>query len=196
MMNKIQAPIDKNYCKVWMNKEYMKSKFAAALAVKLKERGMKAIELAEKTKSSRANISRLLNDTPHPITGALPKPNEETVEKISKALDWDIDEARLAAGYAPTKTSGIPEQISRHDFSQFDEKDLESISDFIKFKLLDKQVKPPKPKITAEEAIEFLRSQGGITEYDISGGGIAKTDIGKQGDKGEQGQKKHNLGGQ
>lgn len=78
----------------------MPSKFAKALAEKLKEKGLKPIDLEKKSVATRQNLSRLLNDTPHPVSGALPKAREKTVEKIAKFLDWDINEARTAAGYA------------------------------------------------------------------------------------------------
>jgi transcriptional regulator with XRE-family HTH domain len=107
MIDKIQAQINKKDCKVWINNP-MASNFSKAFAKKLAEKGITASELARRAKTTRANVSRLLNDTPHPISGALPKPTVETVEKIAKALDWDINEARLAAGFAPTETADSP----------------------------------------------------------------------------------------
>lgn len=89
-------------------KEYLRSK--------LDERGMTAAELARRSGVTKQNIGRILNDTPHPISGALPKVSVETIDKLAKALDVPLDEARLAAGYAPqtvaTRPTTIPELVA------------------------------------------------------------------------------------
>lgn len=78
--------------------------FGEALKAQMQTRGVKAADLARKAGITKQGIGRLINNVPHPLSGAPPKPELETVEKIALALDWDINEARLAAGFAPTTT--------------------------------------------------------------------------------------------
>lgn len=75
--------------------------FRERLVEKLKEKDWKPAELARRSGVSKQNIGRIINNTPHSITGALPKTAPETIEKIANALSWDLDEALLAGGYAP-----------------------------------------------------------------------------------------------
>jgi transcriptional regulator with XRE-family HTH domain len=75
--------------------------FRERLIEKLKEKNLKPAELARRSGVSKQNIGRIINNTPHSITGALPKTAPETIEKIARALEWDLDEALLAGGYAP-----------------------------------------------------------------------------------------------
>lgn len=75
--------------------------FRERLVEKIKEKNWKPAELARRSGVSKQNIGRIINNTPHSITGALPKTAPETIEKIARALDWDLDEALLAGGYAP-----------------------------------------------------------------------------------------------
>jgi transcriptional regulator with XRE-family HTH domain len=77
--------------------------FGEWLREQLEKQGMKAADLARRSGVTKQNIGRILNNTPHSVTGALPKVEESTVEKLARALDADIDEARLAAGYAPSR---------------------------------------------------------------------------------------------
>lgn len=63
---------------------------------------MKPAQLARLSGVSKQNIGRIINNTPHSITGALPKTEPETIKKLAKALDWDLDEALLSGGYAPS----------------------------------------------------------------------------------------------
>ena len=76
--------------------------FGERLREKLDAAGMKPAELARRSGVTKQNIGRLLNNTPHSITGALPKPERDTVEKLARALDWEINDALLSAGYAPS----------------------------------------------------------------------------------------------
>lgn len=75
--------------------------FVAALKRKMDETGIKAAELARRTGLRKQNISRILTQTPHPITGAPAKTSKEVVLKLARALDWDADEALQLAGFAP-----------------------------------------------------------------------------------------------
>lgn len=78
----------------------MEKTFGERLQEKLDEAGIKAAELSRLSGVTKQNIGRILNNTPHSITGALPKPEPETVEKLAKALNWDLNDALPAAGYA------------------------------------------------------------------------------------------------
>lgn len=79
--------------------------FGEKLQEKLDEAGIKAAELARRSGVTKQNIGRLLNNTPHSITGALPKAEKPTVEKLAKALNWNLDDALIAAGYAPENSA-------------------------------------------------------------------------------------------
>ena len=81
----------------------MTKTFGEQLREQLQARNMRAAELARRSGVTKQGIGRLINNTPHGITGALPQPERETVEKIARALDWDLSEALLAAGYAPSE---------------------------------------------------------------------------------------------
>lgn len=81
----------------------MSESFGDRLREQLDAKGMRPAELARRSGLTKQGIGRLLNKIPHAITGAPPKPALETVDKIARALDWDINEARLAAGYAPAR---------------------------------------------------------------------------------------------
>lgn len=83
-----------------VHSRWTKMTFGEEIKKRLAEKGMRPAELARRAQTTRQNISRLINGTPHPITGALPKAELETVERIAKALDWDLPDARNAAGYA------------------------------------------------------------------------------------------------
>lgn len=75
--------------------------FGGELKIKLEAAGMRASELSRRSGVTKQNIGRLLNNTPHTVSGALPRTSEDTVVKLARALDWDINEALLAAGHAP-----------------------------------------------------------------------------------------------
>lgn len=76
--------------------------FGQLLRQKLVEKGLTAAELSRRSGVTKQNIGRILNNTPHSITGALPKVEPDTVIKLAKPLAWDLDEALHAAGHAPT----------------------------------------------------------------------------------------------
>ena len=85
----------------------MSQTFGQALQAKLAEKGVRKAELARRAGITKQNVGRIVNNTPHYVTGALPKVEVETVKKIAKALDWDVDEALNAAGFAPTQSHTI-----------------------------------------------------------------------------------------
>lgn len=56
-------------------------------------------------------VSTLERDQPHSTTGKEVKPTREKVLALAKAVGGDIDEALLAAGYAPKTITRRPETI-------------------------------------------------------------------------------------
>ncbi len=83
----------------------MAPKFSDYLREALAKANIKPAELARRSGVTKQNIGRLLHDTRHPESNALPQTTIETVEKLAKELNLDLDEARLAAGFAPTNIS-------------------------------------------------------------------------------------------
>lgn len=75
----------------------MSNSFAQRLKEKMDEAGLKAAELSRRAGVTKQNIGRLLNQTPHPITGALPTTTEDTVKKLAKHLNWNENEALALA---------------------------------------------------------------------------------------------------
>lgn len=103
MFIKSQSPIVlKNTPNVTQgNLHYCFMSFGDYLAGKMRDLGVRAADLAKRAGTSKQNIGRIVNNTPHPLTGAPPKVSVEMVDRLSKALGINGDEARLAAGYAP-----------------------------------------------------------------------------------------------
>jgi transcriptional regulator with XRE-family HTH domain len=57
--------------------------------------------LARKAGISKQYLSVLERAPKHPLTGKAVQPKVEIVDRIAKALGVSVDEARIAAGYAP-----------------------------------------------------------------------------------------------
>jgi|SRR5690606_4835298 len=76
-------------------------------------------DLAKKVGRSKQYISVLEREEPHALTGKPVKPSEDVVEALAAALGTDLDEARLAAGYAPLKE--VPAIF--HEFEDLSEAD-------------------------------------------------------------------------
>jgi len=88
-------------------KPCLNMKFGDLLRTKRKEHGLTQSQLAEKAAVRGVNvtngyISTLERDYDAHGTGKTTMPSIEIVEAIAHVLDWNIDEARLAAGYAPS----------------------------------------------------------------------------------------------
>jgi transcriptional regulator with XRE-family HTH domain len=79
---------------------FTKMSFKDWLRAQLDARQMRAADLSRRSGVTPQNLSRILTDKPHPITGALPKVTIETVDRIAKALGAPLGEARHAAGFA------------------------------------------------------------------------------------------------
>lgn len=62
-------------------------------------------EVAKRAGISTSYVSTLERNAGHPITEAEPQPKLEVVDSIARAVGVEIDEARLAAGYAPQSTA-------------------------------------------------------------------------------------------
>ncbi len=106
--------ITESFVKYRLIRGIMKT-FGEALREQLNAKQMTAAELSRRSGVTKQNIGRLLNNTPHPITGALPKVEQVTVEKLARPLGWNISEALNAAGYASEpqqRPRSIPELIA------------------------------------------------------------------------------------
>lgn len=81
----------------------MPKTFGQQLKEKMDAAGLKPAQLSRLSGVTKQNIGRLINETPHPITGAPPTTTEETVRKIAavKELNWKLEDALLAARIAP-----------------------------------------------------------------------------------------------
>lgn len=82
----------------------MVATFGDWLRIKINDAGLNVAEVARRAGMTRQNLGRIVNNAPHWQTGTLPRVKIETVDKIARAIGVDINEARLAAGYAPTNT--------------------------------------------------------------------------------------------
>jgi len=91
----------------------MSTTFGERLKEKLEEAGLTAAELARRSGVTKQNIGRILNNTPHSITGALPRVEPGTVLKLAQPLGWDVNDALLAAGHAPTDMSKFSSELNR-----------------------------------------------------------------------------------
>jgi transcriptional regulator with XRE-family HTH domain len=79
--------------------------FGEWLRKKLKDRDMSNARLARLSNLSPTYIGNLVRDfSPNSRSGKI-RPSEEAVAGIVKALGADLNEARLAAGYAPVADS-------------------------------------------------------------------------------------------
>lgn len=85
----------------------MSKTFGDEIKERLIALNMRPSELARRAKTTRQNIGRLINGVVHPITGAYPTAELDTVEAIAVALDWDIDDARMKAGHDPTRRQNL-----------------------------------------------------------------------------------------
>lgn len=75
--------------------------FGGWLRLKRKESRLTQGELADKVGISTSYVSTLERSQPHGLTNAPPQPAKHVVISLAKALNTDLDEALLAAGYAP-----------------------------------------------------------------------------------------------
>jgi transcriptional regulator with XRE-family HTH domain len=91
--------------------------FGEYLQEQLISKGVKPAELARRSGVTKQNISRLLHGTPHSITGAPPRAEPETVKKLAKALEWDVNVALYAAGYAPDTPSESYEILNEFELA-------------------------------------------------------------------------------
>jgi transcriptional regulator with XRE-family HTH domain len=64
-------------------------------------RDMRPAELSRRSGVSKQNVSRILRDTHHSVTGAPPRTEQETIEKIADALNWPQADALRLLGIQP-----------------------------------------------------------------------------------------------
>lgn len=69
------------------------------------------VQLAKRVGISANYISALERDEPNARDGSPRRPRIDKVERLAKALGCPLDEARLAAGYAPKTITRKPETI-------------------------------------------------------------------------------------
>ena len=86
-----------------MNKKLMSNNFSEWLKTNRKKSGLTLIQTRDRINNlcSDAYISRLENARYDNKKGKPPQPDIEIVDALAEAFGRPIDEARLAAGYAP-----------------------------------------------------------------------------------------------
>lgn len=95
--------------------------------------------LADAAKLTRATVSALINAREQSLTGKASQPKRETVIKLALALNKDVNEALLLAGYAPTNAGTLPEELQMMDYDGFDADDIKDIAEYIEFKRAKKE---------------------------------------------------------
>lgn len=135
-----QAIVDSKSSKLFVHTGMPKTNsvsFGEWLRNKIKENNISNAELARRIKVSPTYVGNLVRDfSPNSKTGKI-RASEKVIEAIAKALNADIDEARLAAGYSPTK-SILPHELAVMDYNGFSDQDLKEIAEFIAFKRAQK----------------------------------------------------------
>ncbi len=82
--------------------------FGTWLLEKRREKRLTQGQLGERAGLSTSYVSTIERGQRHSTTNAVPRPTEQTVEKLAAALGVDIDDARIAAGYLPKSMSITP----------------------------------------------------------------------------------------
>lgn len=106
--------------------------FGNWLRTNLNRAGLSNAELGRRVGVSGTYIGNLIRDYSQNTKSGRVRPSEEVVESIAKALGTDVDEARLAAGYAAKHGGKIADEISRRisiamqgkDFSEQDQAEI------------------------------------------------------------------------
>ena len=81
---------------------YMDMTFGEWLRKNLNDRGISNAEFARRVDVSGTYIGNLVRDySPNMTSARAPRPSEAVVAAMAKALEVPLNEARLAAGYAP-----------------------------------------------------------------------------------------------
>ena len=79
--------------------------FGDWLRLQITEKNLSNAEVARRAKVSPTYIGNLVRDFSPNTKDGKGRPSEDVVAAIVKAVSGDLDEARLAAGYAPENTS-------------------------------------------------------------------------------------------
>lgn len=85
--------------------------FGKWLITKRKDRRLTQLELAQRAGVSVSYISAMERDGPAGRDGSPRRPHIDKIDRLAKALGCPLDEARLAAGYAPKTITRKPETI-------------------------------------------------------------------------------------
>lgn len=132
--------------------------FAQQLKSRRIEANLSQSELALKAGTSKQYINNLENNTPHPITGATPRPSREKVTAIANALGWNLAEALPLAGYAPPKHPSTDDFDKSefatlfydytHNLTEDDRKELAAILNAFKAEVRRRKIHsvPPRSK--------------------------------------------------
>lgn len=112
------------------------NKFGEWLKERRTEKGWSMQTLGDKAGVSKQYVGFLEKGEPHVLTNKIVTPAIEVIDALAEALSADINEARLAAGYAP-KHSLLPDQLKEIDFNVFNEKGLTLLVNYINFILSD-----------------------------------------------------------
>lgn len=87
-------------------KLFVEMTFGNWLRAKIIEAHTSNAELARRVGVSPTHIGNLVRDYSPNTKSGKGKPSEEVLEKIALVLGADVDEARLAAGFAPRNAEG------------------------------------------------------------------------------------------
>ncbi len=79
--------------------------FGEWLRQQIKDKGLSNAEVARRAKVSPTYIGNLVRDFSPNTKDGKGRPSEEVVAEIAKAVGGDLNEARLAAGYAPENSA-------------------------------------------------------------------------------------------
>lgn len=142
-----QATVYENCNKLFVNV----MTFGDWLRQKIKENHFSNAEVARRVGVSPTYIGNLVRDYSPNTKSGKAKPSEEVLKNIVEVVGGDLDEARLAAGYAPKNgTSEIPEAV-REAFSRegtLSENDQILIANFVE--MLKKQNADTEKQIKGE----------------------------------------------
>lgn len=86
--------------------------FGDWLRQKIKDKNLSNAEVARRANVSPTYIGNLVRDFAPNTKSGKGRPSEEVLADIVKAVSGNLNEARLAAGYAPLGESAIPEELA------------------------------------------------------------------------------------
>lgn len=87
--------------------------------------------VAKKAGVSTSYVSNIERTQPHTVTGRPIHPERDKVIALAQAVEGNVDEALLLAGYAPVSE---PDQLQILSFEGLDERDIWEINELIALK--------------------------------------------------------------